>query len=119
MWPPMWTRIAARGRCRSALRSKSSKDMQRSSRLQSTNSTAAPAPTAASGVAMKVFEGQSTVSPLTPANSSAAPAREAEARQPVPVRPALREGGELGALGPLLGVEHLRPELEQPGAVTV
>src|SRR3954471_10000384 len=72
MWPPMCTRRAARGRCCSALRSKSSKDMHRSSRLQSTNSTCAPALTAASGVAMNVFDGHSTVRPRTPANSSAA-----------------------------------------------
>jgi hypothetical protein len=43
---------------------------------------------------------------------AAGPARDAEARQPVPLRPALLEGGQLGALGPLLGVEHLGPELE-------
>ena len=82
MWPPMWTRIAARGFSRSALRSKSSKDMQRSSRLQSTNSTSAPAPRAASGVAMKVFDGQRTVSPRTPANSSAASAPPAQLESP-------------------------------------
>ena len=87
MWPPMWTRIAARGLCRSALRSKSSKDMQRSSRLQSTNSTSAPALIAASGVAMKVFEGQSTVSPRTPANSSAASAPPAQLESPTLGRP--------------------------------
>ena len=52
--------------------------MQRSSRLQSTNSTSAPALIAASGVAMKVFEGQSTVSPRTPANSRAARAPPAQ-----------------------------------------
>src|SRR4051794_1106119 len=74
----MWTRIAARGLWRSALRSKSANDMQRSSRLQSTNSTAAPAPIAASGVAMNVFEGQRTVSPRTPAYSSAARAPPAQ-----------------------------------------
>ena len=66
--------------CRSALRSKSAKDMQRSSRLQSTNSTSAPALIAASGEAMKVFEGQSTVSPPTPANSSAARAPRPSSR---------------------------------------
>src|SRR3954454_4379595 len=82
MWPPMWTRIAARGLWRSALRSKSSNDMQRSSRLQSTNSTLAPAPIAASGLAMKVLEGQSTVSPSTPANSSAARAPPAQLERP-------------------------------------
>src|SRR3954454_495179 len=82
MWPPTWTRIAARGLWRSALRSKSSKDMQRSSRLQSTNSTWAPALTAASGVAMKVLEGQSTVAPRTPANSSAARAPPAQLERP-------------------------------------
>jgi len=67
MWPPMWTRIAAFGRCSATLRSKSSNDMQRSSRRQSTNWTFAPLFSAASGVAMKVLEGQSTVSPRTPA----------------------------------------------------
>ena len=82
MWPPMWTRIAAFGLCASALRSKSSKDMQRSERLQSTNSTSAPALIAASGVAMKVLEGQSTVSPRTPANSSAARAPPAQLERP-------------------------------------
>src|ERR1700761_3110843 len=81
-WPPTWTRIAARGLCRSALRSKSSKDMQRSSLRQSTNSTLAPAPTAASGVAMKVLDGQRTVSPSTPANSSAARAPPAQLERP-------------------------------------
>ena len=40
MWPPMCTRKTAFGRCSAPLRSKSSNDMQRSSRLQSTNSTA-------------------------------------------------------------------------------
>src|SRR4249919_358550 len=78
----MWTRIAAAGLWRSATRSKSAKDMQRSSRLQSTNSTSAPALTAASGVAMKVFDGQSTVSPRTPANSSAASAPPAQLESP-------------------------------------
>ena len=50
---------------------------------------------------------------------AAGPAREAEAGQAVPLRPALLEGVQLGALGPLLGVEHLGPELEKPGAVAV
>ena len=100
MWPPMWTRIAAFGLCRSAFASKSSNDMQRSSRLQSTNSTSAPALIAASGVAMKVFEGQSTVSPRTPANSSAASAPPAQLESPTlgrpfHSRPALLEGLEL------------------------
>ena len=124
MWPPMWTRIAARGRCCSARRSKSANDMQRSSRLQSTNSTSAPAPTAASGVAMKVFEGQSTVSPRTPANSSAASAPPAQLErprlgEPVPLGPAALEGLELLALRPLLGVEDLGPEIEETTAVAV
>ncbi len=87
MWPPTWTRIAARGRCRSAFASKSSNDMQRSSRRQSTNSTSAPALIAASGVAMKVLDGQSTVSPRTPANSSAARAPPAQLDSPRLGRP--------------------------------
>ena len=68
----MCTRNAARGRCRSAFASKSENDMHRSSRLQSTNSTRAPDRSAASGVAMNVFDGHRTVSPATPARSSAA-----------------------------------------------
>ena len=124
MWPPMWTRIAARGLWRSAFASKSSKDMQRSSRLQSTNSTSAPAPIAASGVAMKVLEGQRTVSPRTPANSSAASAPPAQLDMPTlsspfHSRPAPLECLQLGALGPLLGVEHLGPEIEEPAAIAV
>jgi len=70
----MWTKIAAFGWCCSALRSKSANDMHRSSRLQSTNSTLAPDRIAASGVAMNVFDGHRTVSPWTPAKSSAASA---------------------------------------------
>ena len=73
-WPPMCTRKTARGLCSRTFRSRSSNDMQRSSRLQSTNSTFAPALIAASGVAMNVFDGQRTVSPRTPAHSSAASA---------------------------------------------
>ena len=46
--------------------------MHRSSRLQSTNSTRAPDRKAASGVAMNVFDGHSTVPPATQAKSSAA-----------------------------------------------
>src|SRR3954466_8399667 len=91
MWPPMWTRIAARGLWGSALRSKSSNDMQRSSRLQSTSSTWAPAPMAASGLAMKVLEGQSTVLPPTPANSTAANAPPAQLERPRLGRPFHRD----------------------------
>ena len=50
---------------------------------------------------------------------AAGPAREAEARQLVPLRPALLEGLQLRPLGPLLGIEHLVPELEEPGTVTM
>ena len=75
MWPPMCTRNAALGLCSATLRSKSANDMHRSSRLQSTNSTSAPAWIAASGVAMKVLEGTSTVSPSARRRSQARPAR--------------------------------------------
>src|SRR6202020_693412 len=74
----MWTRNAARGLNCSAARSKSENDMQRSSRLQSTNWTSAPERIAANGVAMKVFDGHSTVSPCTPAKWSAASAPPAQ-----------------------------------------
>ena len=68
----MWTTIAAAGLCSCTFRSKSAKDMQRSSRLQSTNSTLAPAARIASGEAMNVFDGQSTVLPRSSKYSSAA-----------------------------------------------
>ena len=74
----MWTRKAARGLCCCALASKSANDMHRSSRLQSTNWTSAPDRIAASGVAMKVFDGHRTVSPATPAKCSAARAPPAQ-----------------------------------------
>ena len=67
--------------CCSALASKSANDMHRSSRLQSTNWTWAPAWTAASGVAMNVLDGHSTVSPATRAKSSAASAPPAQLEQ--------------------------------------
>ena len=52
--------------------------MHRSWRLQSTNRTSAPDRIAASGVAMNVLDGHSTVSPLTPAKCSAASAPPAQ-----------------------------------------
>ena len=83
----MWTRNTARGRCWCTLRSRSANDMQRSSRLQSTNSTCAPAWSAASGVAMNVFEGQRTVSPATRAHVSAASAAPVQPLNATPSRP--------------------------------
>ena len=88
----MWTRKTARGRCWCTFRSRSSNDMQRSSRLQSTNSTFAPAWIAASGVAMNVFDGQSTVSPrharpLSAASAAPVQPLNATAFEPVPARP--------------------------------
>ena len=74
----MCTRNAALGRWRSALASKSAKDMHRSPRLQSTNCTSAPARIAARGVAMNVFDGHNTISPCTCAKSSAARAPPAQ-----------------------------------------
>ena len=76
----------------------------------------APALIAASGVAMNVFDGQRTVSPRTPAHSSAASAAPvqplnatASSRFQVDHSP-LELGGQL-TLGPALGVEHAIPEL--------
>ena len=124
MWPPMCTRKTAFGRCARALRSKSSNDMQRSSRLQSTNSTCAPAAWIASGVAMNVFDGQSTVCPRTSKNSSAASAAPvqldvATAGKSVPARPGLLERARERPVRPLLGVERRVPERVQPPAVAV
>jgi hypothetical protein len=50
---------------------------------------------------------------------AAGPARDADAGQAVPLGPACLEGVQLRPLRPLLGVEHLGPEVEQPAAVTV
>ena len=86
MWPPMCTRNAARGPVARALRSKSSNDMHRSSRLQSTNTDRAAGAQVASGVAMNVFDGHSTASPRTPGEvqrgqRAARPARRSRPRQ--------------------------------------
>jgi hypothetical protein len=50
---------------------------------------------------------------------AAGPAGEPEARQLVPLRPALLEGIQQRALGPLLGIEYLVPELEELGAIAM
>ena len=50
---------------------------------------------------------------------AAGPARQADALEAVPLFPALLEGGQLLALGPLLGIEHLGPELEEAGTITM
>ena len=99
-------------------------DMQRSSRLQSTNSTRAPACSAASGVAMNVFDGHSTVSPRTPANSSAAsararPARERHRAEPVPGAPGGLEARGQRALGPALRVDDAVPQRVHARAVAL
>src|ERR671930_167301 len=83
--------MAARGRCSSAFRSKSSNDMHRSPRLQSTNCTEAPA----------------------------GPARERDGAQAVPGRPSRLEAARHIALGPLLGGDDLVPQRMQPLAVAL
>src|ERR1700743_1119996 len=50
---------------------------------------------------------------------AARPARQADAGELVPLRPALLEGGQLGALRPLLGVQDLGPQLEEAGTIAV
>ena len=98
--------------------------MQRSSRLQSTNCTSAPARTAASGVAMNVFDGHSTVSPWTPGevqrrHRPAGPAREGHGRDFVPRLPGrLEPAGQLG-LGPAPRVEHLVDQRVQPRTIAL
>ena len=92
--------------------------MHRSSRLQSTNSTCAPACTAASGVAMKVFDGQSTVSPRTPAHSSAARAAPVQPLNATASRPFHRprplRTRRSGRPRSTVGVEDPIPQLVQP-----
>ena len=105
-------------------RSKSANDMQRSSRLQSTNWTSAPARIAASGVAMNVFDGHSTVSPWTPAKCSAASAPPAQletatAGTSFQASQAARSGRHHVALGPAVGVEHLVDQRVQARAIAM
>ena len=50
---------------------------------------------------------------------AAGPARDPDALEPVPFGPARLECLELRPLGPLLGIEHLGPEIEEPAAVAV
>ena len=81
-----------------------------------------PAARIASGVAMKVFDGHSTVSPRTPAHSSAASAAPvqplATASAPFQAAHAPRSARQL-ALGPALGVDHVVPERVQTRAVAM
>ena len=86
--------------------------------------TAAPACSAASGVAMNVFDGQSTVSPRTPANSSAASAapvqpENATAASPFQAAQAASKRSVSGPSDPALGGDHLVPQRVQPRAVAL
>src|ERR1700742_4612100 len=49
----------------------------------------------------------------------AGPTGEADAGELVPLFPAFLEGLQLLPLGPLLGVEHLGPELEEAGTISM
>ena len=114
---------AAAGPWWSTFRSKSSNDIHRSVRLQSTNSTRAPAAWIASGVAMNVFDGQRTTRPRTSKNSSAASAAPVQldidtAGRPFHVSHALEAARQRPAR-PLLTVEHPVPEPVQARAVAV
>ena len=107
-----------------AFASKSANDAQRSSRLQSTNTTSAPAACAASGVAMNVLEGHSTVAPRTSANSSAASAAPdqlaiATAGSPFHALPGRLERLHDRSLRPALRREDLVPERVQAGAIAL
>ena len=115
---------AAFGRCASAFAPKSVNDMQRSWRFAVDELDPRAGATAASGVAMKVFDGQRTTSPRTSANASAASAAPAQpakatAGQAVARRPGRLERRREAALGPPLGVDDLVPERVQTRAVTV
>src|ERR1700742_4754181 len=50
---------------------------------------------------------------------AAGPTREADAGELIPLGPALLEGGQLLALRPLLGVQHLGPELEEARTISM
>ena len=87
----MWTTIdRAAGRCSATCASNSANDMHRSSGCSRTNSgRRARACTTASGVAMNVFDGHSTVRPRTlgalqRGQRGAGPAREGDGAEPVP-----------------------------------
>ena len=124
MWPPMWTRIAARGLCRSAL---ALEVLERHAEVLAVAVDELDLGAGADRRQRRRHEGvggaehglAADPGELERGQGAAGPAREAEARQPVPLGPALLEGVQLRPLRPLLGVEHLGPELEQPGAVTV
>ena len=120
MWPPMWTSNAALRPVRLApWRSKSAKDMQRSSRLQSTNTGRAAGRRIASGVAMNVFEGQSTGSPAHAGElerrQRARPTSSPKATEPSPFQAAHAASKRVGhrPLGPALGVDDLVPQRVQ------
>ena len=71
---------------------------------------------------MKVFDGQSTASPWTPAKSSAAsaaPAQPPKATEPRPFQAAQASSKRLGhlALGPALGGDDVVPQIVEPGKV--
>ena len=73
---------------------------------------------------MNVFDGQSTVSPRTPANSSAASAAPVQLarrdrRQPVPAVPGRLERLDQRALRPALRRRGLIPELVQTRAIAL
>ena len=114
MWPPMCTRNAARGRCLRALAR--NRRTTRRGRLDCDRRTPPPhpPPVPTSGVAMNVFDGQSTVSPRTPANASAAIAApdqllDRDCRQPVPALPGGLECLHERTLRPALRIRCLIP----------
>ena len=83
-----------------------------------------PAASAASGVAMNVFDGQSTVCPRTleeleRGERGSRPARGRDRRQPVPGRPRVLERLDERPVRPALRVEDAVPERVQPLAVAV
>ncbi len=125
MWPPMCTRIAAFGLCSATLRSKSSNDMQRSSRLQSTNSTLRAGVEGGERRGHEGVGGHEHGLALARRRTRAPRARRRTSRRTPPPaarcgrpRPASNAGGEV-ALGPAAGVDHAVPELVQARAVAL
>ena len=124
-WPPMWTRKTARGLCSCTLRSRSSNDMQRSSRLQSTNSTRAPALIAASGrrherVRRAEHGLAADAGPFERGERGAGPAVERDgASTPFQRAQALSNSVVSAPSDQRSDVEHALPERVQPRAVAL
>ena len=120
----MWTRKAAFGLTASALASKSANDMQRSSRLQSTNWTSAPGPdrrqrSGHEGVRRAEHRLALDAGEVERGERAPGPARGGYRRGIVPGLPGGLEAGDHVGLGPAVGIEHLIDEGVQTASIAL